>query len=142
MLCVFFALAWEGPDVSLVGCIRVSQLVWLPLDPQPVLAWDSSMCVETSKGAAARELFNKALRVPLSLSEVQVRCSLFLFFFGSVFAASLIETRGAESDGPTASREQVDSPTGLHTQTAAIACGKEPHNRCRGAAETGAVRTD
>ena len=54
------------------------QLVWLNLDDRHELLWDHAMCVDTSRGAAVRDLIAKALKGPLipSQQEVQVLLQL------------------------------------------------------------------
>ncbi|KAE8651994.1 CCR4-NOT transcription complex subunit 11 [Cucumis sativus] len=45
--------------------IQNGELVWLNLDDHHELLWDHRMCVDTSRGAAVRDLIAKALKGPL-----------------------------------------------------------------------------
>ncbi|XP_038901186.1 CCR4-NOT transcription complex subunit 11 isoform X2 [Benincasa hispida] len=45
--------------------IQNGELVWLNLDDHRELLWDHRMCVDTSRGAAVRDLIAKALKGPL-----------------------------------------------------------------------------
>lgn len=48
------------------------QLQWLNLDNNHELLWDSSMCADTSRGAAIRDLVGKACKGPLSPAQQEV----------------------------------------------------------------------
>lgn len=49
------------------------QLVWLNLDDHHELLWDHGMCVDTSRGAAVRDLIAKALKGPLAPAQQEVQ---------------------------------------------------------------------
>uniref|UniRef100_J3N735 Uncharacterized protein n=2 Tax=Oryza brachyantha TaxID=4533 RepID=J3N735_ORYBR len=49
--------------------ILEGELQWLNLDNNHELLWDSSMCADTSRGAAIRDLVGKASKGPLSLAQ-------------------------------------------------------------------------
>ncbi|EEE51899.1 hypothetical protein OsJ_33489 [Oryza sativa Japonica Group] len=48
------------------------ELQWLNLDNNHELLWDSSMCADTSRGAAIRDLVGKACKGPLSPAQQEV----------------------------------------------------------------------
>jgi hypothetical protein len=55
------------------------QLQWLNPDNNHELLWDYSMCADTSRGAAIRDLIARALKGPLGPGQQEVRCSILLF---------------------------------------------------------------
>ena len=48
------------------------QLVWLNPDDNHELMWDYGMCVDTSRGAAVRDLIAKALKGALAPAQQEV----------------------------------------------------------------------
>ena len=48
------------------------QLVWLNPDNNHELLWDYGMCADTSRGAAVRDLIEKALKDSLTLEQQEV----------------------------------------------------------------------
>lgn len=62
------------------------QLVWLnPVDNHELL-WDDGMCVDTSRGAAVRDLIAKALKGPLAPAQQEVLIHIICFILYGVFA--------------------------------------------------------
>lgn len=60
------------------------QLVWLnPVDNHELL-WDDGMCVDTSRGAAVRDLIAKALKGPLAPAQQEVLIHIFNCFIISL----------------------------------------------------------
>jgi hypothetical protein len=55
------------------------QLQWLNPDNNHELLWDYSMCADTSRGAAIRDLIARALKGPLGPGQQEVRCSILSF---------------------------------------------------------------
>lgn len=51
---------------------RPFQLVWLNPDDNHELMWDYGMCVDTSRGAAVRDLIAKALKGALAPAQQEV----------------------------------------------------------------------
>ncbi|KAG7011101.1 CCR4-NOT transcription complex subunit 11 [Cucurbita argyrosperma subsp. argyrosperma] len=62
--------------------IQNGELVWLNLDDRHELLWDHGMCVDTSRGAAVRDLIAKALKGPLIPSQQEVQVLLQLLSSG------------------------------------------------------------
>lgn len=55
------------------------QLVWLNPDDNHELMWDYGMCVDTSRGAAVRDLIAKALKGALAPTQQEVIIILLFF---------------------------------------------------------------
>jgi hypothetical protein len=55
------------------------ELQWLNPDNTHELLWDYSMCADTSRGAAIRDLIARALKGPLGPGQQEVSCSILLF---------------------------------------------------------------
>ena len=53
-------------------CVSPLQLVWLNPDNNHELLWDYGMCADTSRGAAVRDLIEKALKDSLTLEQQEV----------------------------------------------------------------------
>lgn len=60
--------------------VNLFQLVWLnPVDNHELL-WDDGMCVDTSRGAAVRDLIAKALKGPLVPAQQEVLIKIYVLF--------------------------------------------------------------
>lgn len=55
------------------------QLQWLNPDNNHELLWDYSMCADTSRGAAIRDLIARALKGPLAPAQQEVHCYILIF---------------------------------------------------------------
>jgi hypothetical protein len=55
------------------------ELQWLNPDNNHELLWDYSMCADTSRGAAIRDLIARALKGPLAPSQQEVLCYILVF---------------------------------------------------------------
>eukprot|EP00897_Mesotaenium_endlicherianum_P006440 jgi/Mesen1/5824/ME000297S05019 len=65
-----FEPPWVRPSPPQLP-VQETELVWLNLESQHDLLWDSGMCADTSRGAAVRELIARALKGPLAPSQQQ-----------------------------------------------------------------------
>jgi hypothetical protein len=55
------------------------QLQWLNPDNNHELLWDYSMCADTNRGAAIRDLIARALKGPLAPIQQEVHCYILIF---------------------------------------------------------------
>ena len=69
------------------------QLQWLNPDNSHELLWDYSMCADTSRGAAIRDLIARALKGPLGPGQQEVRCSILLFVLYQLKLGIMIVSR-------------------------------------------------
>ena len=69
------------------------QLQWLNPDNNHELLWDYSMCADTSRGAAIRDLIARALKGPLAPAQQEVHCYILIFnngCFTKLYATCLV----------------------------------------------------
>jgi len=55
------------------------ELQWLNPDNNHELLWDYSMCADTSRGAAIRDLIARAVKGPLAPAQQEVHCYILIF---------------------------------------------------------------
>ena len=69
------------------------QLQWLNPDNNHELLCDYSMCADTSRGAAIRDLIARALKGPLAPAQQEVHCYILIFnngCFTKLYATCLV----------------------------------------------------